>query len=121
MMTTLLTMPPQARRVDRKLATQARPSVASCTPLRVPRQNLAAAPPSPPHSLHARACHTARAPRTTALTEPCGHAGSPEFGLVVTPILCYWAVAIFYDVLDTLDLPITRKFKVVRKVGTGLP
>ncbi|KAG1667366.1 hypothetical protein FOA52_001426 [Chlamydomonas sp. UWO 241] len=42
--------------------------------------------------------------------------GSPEFGLMVTPILCYWAVAIFYDVLDTLDLPITRKFKVVRKV-----
>uniref|UniRef100_A0A7R9VB25 Fatty acid hydroxylase domain-containing protein n=1 Tax=Chlamydomonas euryale TaxID=1486919 RepID=A0A7R9VB25_9CHLO len=42
--------------------------------------------------------------------------GSPEFGLLVTPLLVYWALAVFYDVLDHLDLPITRRFKVVRKV-----
>lgn len=42
--------------------------------------------------------------------------GTPEFGLLVWPITMYWVISAFYDLLDTLDLPITRHFKVVRKV-----
>eukprot|EP00955_Chlamydomonas_euryale_P031086 326675-Chlamydomonas_euryale.AAC.8 len=57
-----------------------------------------------------------KAPRPES-SQPClCRPGSPEFGLLVTPLLVYWALAVFYDVLDHLDLPITRRFKVVRKV-----
>lgn len=46
--------------------------------------------------------------------------GSPEFGLLVTPVLAYWIVASAYDALDIWDLPFARRYKVVRKVpGRG--
>ena len=35
------------------------------------------------------------------------------------PILSYWLVASFYDMLDVLDPPFIRRFRIVRKVTTG--
>ena len=34
------------------------------------------------------------------------------------PILSYWLVASFYDMLDVLDPPFIRRYRVVRKVTT---
>jgi hypothetical protein len=45
------------------------------------------------------------------------HAGTPEFGLLIWPIAMYWIISAFYDMLDTLDLPITRHFKVWQMDG----
>lgn len=40
---------------------------------------------------------------------------TPEFGMAVGTILTYWAAALFYDLLDRLDAPWVRRYRVVRK------
>ncbi|GAX85516.1 hypothetical protein CEUSTIGMA_g12932.t1 [Chlamydomonas eustigma] len=39
---------------------------------------------------------------------------SPEFGMLVTPILSYWLVASFYDMLDILSPSFLQQFRVTR-------
>lgn len=41
--------------------------------------------------------------------------GTPEWRVLMWPPLAYWAVAIFYDILDRLRLPATERFRVVRR------
>ncbi len=40
--------------------------------------------------------------------------GSPEFGMLVLPILTYWLVASIYDMLDVLDPHFLRRFRLTR-------
>lgn len=39
----------------------------------------------------------------------------PEFQIMVAPIICYWVVAVVYDILDRLKLPATERYRIVRK------
>ncbi|PNW86970.1 hypothetical protein CHLRE_02g103500v5 [Chlamydomonas reinhardtii] len=41
--------------------------------------------------------------------------GHVEFAMLVYQPLAYWLVAGFYDILDTLKLPFTERYKVVRR------
>lgn len=45
--------------------------------------------------------------------------GSPEFIMVLSPVIAYWVVGLFYALLDHLALPATERFKVVRRVDKG--
>lgn len=47
--------------------------------------------------------------------------GTPEFKMVVYPIVAYWLLACFYGLLDRLRLPFTERFKVVRREEKGRP
>lgn len=45
--------------------------------------------------------------------------GTPEFIMVITPVIVYWSVALFYGLIDHLALPATERFKVVRRIDKG--
>lgn len=50
-----------------------------------------------------------------SVTQAKFHVGTPEFGILIWPILCYWIVAVFYDVLDSIQHPWLQQHRVTRK------
>ena len=47
--------------------------------------------------------------------------GTPEAKMIVYPVVVYWTVACFYGLLDRLRLPLTERWKVVRREEKGRP
>mmetsp|Transcript_5029 Transcript_5029/g.10892 ORF Transcript_5029/g.10892 Transcript_5029/m.10892 type:complete len:296 (+) Transcript_5029:260-1147(+) len=43
------------------------------------------------------------------------HPGSKEFGILFYPIITYWLVSGFYDILDHLKLPALERYRIARK------